>query len=235
MIDKNEIPAETLMAYADGEVDLLTAKRVERAIAADPTLAERVDQHRALTASLRATYAPLEAAPLPDAVTAMLKKSAKVAPLHASAPVRRERPIWMGAVAASLVAGLIAGPLIFSGSDPGIAIEGGQAVARGEIATALSTQLASTQEADARVRIGVTFRGGQDRLCRTFESGETGGIACAEGDAWRLERLYGGMARQGTAYRQASSGAAAMMADAQAMMRGEPLDANAEAAAIRSR
>ncbi|QDX25190.1 anti-sigma factor [Sphingomonas suaedae] len=235
MTDKDEIPAETLMAYADGEVDPLTAKRVERAIAADSTLAERVDQHRALTASLRATYAPVEAAPLPNAVTEMLTETVKIVPFRAPTPVRRERSIWIGAVAASLVAGLIAGPLVFPKRDPGIAIEDGQAVARGEIATVLGTQLASTQRADAPVRIGVTFRDGQERLCRTFVNGATGGIACAEGDAWRLERLYGGVARQGTAYRQASSGAAAMMADAQAMMRGEPLDANAEAAALKGR
>ena len=85
--------------------------------------------------------------------------------------------------------------------------------------------------ADAAVRIGVSFRDDARRWCRTFEAGATGGIACAQGEDWRIERLYGGVGRQDGAYRQAGSPAAAMMADAQAMMAGDPLDAAAERAA----
>ena len=59
--------------------------------------------------------------------------------------------------------------------------------------------------------------------------------ACASGKDWQLERLYGGMAGQGAEYRQAGSPAAELMADAQAMMAGEPLDAANEAAAIGGR
>ena len=57
------IDAQTLMAYADGELDPLAAKRVERAIAADPALAVEVEQHRALRARLIADYAPIAAEP----------------------------------------------------------------------------------------------------------------------------------------------------------------------------
>jgi len=42
------IEPEMLMAYADGELDPLNAKRVERAIASDPALAREVERHRAL-------------------------------------------------------------------------------------------------------------------------------------------------------------------------------------------
>ena len=42
------IEPELLMAYADDALDPLTAKRVERAIAADPALAEEVARHRRL-------------------------------------------------------------------------------------------------------------------------------------------------------------------------------------------
>jgi len=153
-----------------------------------------------------------------------------VVPL-APEPARRERPLWMGAVAASLVAGLLAGPLLFPRDPGGVAMRDGAAVARGEVAKALGTQLASAQAADAPVRVGVTFRDGTRRWCRTFEAGATGGIACAQDKDWRIERLYGGIAGQSGTYRQAGSPAAAMMADAQAMMAGEPLDAAAEKAA----
>jgi len=224
------IDPETLMAYADGELDPIAEKRVEAAIAADPALAGQVAQHRKLAASLRAAFDPVAAAPVPSAVEAMLRDSAKIVPL-APKPARRERPLWMGAVAASLVAGLFAGPLVFQRDPGGVAMRDGTAIASGDVAKALGTQLASAQAGDAPVRVGVTFRDNARRYCRTFESGATGGIACAQGKDWRIERLYGGVAQPGGAYRQAGSPTAAMMADAQAMMAGDPLDAAAEKAA----
>ncbi|WP_447728137.1 anti-sigma factor family protein [Sphingomonas koreensis] len=224
------IDPETLMAFADGELDPVAAKRVEKAIAADPALGAQVEQHRRLAASLRAAFDPVAAAPVPPAVEAMLRGSAKIVPL-APRPARRERPFWMGAVAASLVVGLLAGPLLFSGDTGGVMMRDGTAIASGAVAKALGTQLASAQAPDAPVRVGVTFRDGAQRWCRTFESGTTGGIACAQGGNWRIERLYGGLSQQGAAYRQAGSPAVAMMADAQAMMAGDPLDAAAETAA----
>lgn len=224
------IDPETLMAYADGELDPLAAKRIEAAIAVDPALADQVEQHRKLTASLRAAFDPVVAAPAPPAVEAMLRDSARVVPL-APKPARRERPFWMGAVAASLVAGLLAGPLVFPRDPGGVALRDGTAIARGDVAKALGAQLASAQTGDAPVRVGITFRDGAQRWCRTFETGATGGIACAQGGNWRIERLYGGVSRRGGAYRQAGSPGAAMMADAQSMMAGDPLDAAAEKAA----
>jgi len=224
------IDPETLMAYADGELDPIAVKRVERAIAVDPALAEQVEQHRKLAASLRAAFDPVAAAPVPPAVETMLHESAKIVPL-APKSARRERPFWMGAVAASLVAGMLTGPLWFPRDTGGVAMQGGTAIASGDVAKALGTQLASAQATDAPVRVGVTFRDGAQRWCRTFETGATGGIACAQGKDWRIERLYGGVAQQGAAYRQAGSPAAAMMADAQAMMAGDPLDAAGEKAA----
>lgn len=224
------IDPETLMAYADGELDPIAAKRVEKAIAADPALAAQIEQHRKLAASLRAAFDPVAAVPVPPRVETLLRESAKVVPL-APKPARRERSFWMGAVAASLVAGLLAGPLVLPRDPGGVAMRDGTAIASGEVAKALDTQLASAQVPDAPVRVGVTFRDGAQRWCRTFESGATGGIACAQGKGWRIERLYGGISQQGAAYRQAGSPAAAMMADAQAMMAGDPLDAAAEKAA----
>lgn len=226
------IDPEMLMAYADGELDPLSARRVEQAIAADPSLAEQVDRHRTLAASLRATYSAVEQAPLPAAIEAKLRESARVVPL-APRP-RRERALWLGAMAASLVLGLVVGPLVLPRGGGDIAVVDGAILARGAVAKALDTQLASAQPSDAAVRIGVTFRDGAGRLCRTFEQGATGGIACTRDAGWQVERLYGGVARQGGEYRQAGSPAASLMEDAQAMMAGEPLDAAAEAQAVRA-
>lgn len=116
-----------------------------------------------------------------------------------------------------------------------LAIENGRTLARGDLARALDTQLASTQADDAATRIGVTFRDRNQRLCRSFEHAETGGIACASGKQWQVERLYGGMAAPGAEYRQAGSPAAQLMAHAQAIMSGEALNTTDEAAAIAER
>lgn len=228
------IDPETLAAYADGELDPLTAKRVERAIAADPALAAEVTRHRALTAKLRGAFAGLDKQPMPAGVEALLKRDANIVPF----PTRAHKPKpqrWYGALAASLVAGLLLGQLVpRSGGDLGF--DGGTAVAQGQLAHALDTQLASATDSGP-VRIGITFRDRAGALCRTFEQGTTGGIACAQGQQpWRIEQLRGGISGNGgTAYAQAGSPMAMLMADAQTMAAGDPLDAAAEAAALKGR
>lgn len=226
------IDPETLMAYADGELGPLETKRVARAIAADPALAEQVDRHRALTASLRNDFAPIAQAPLPHRVETMLREPATVVPL-APRRNRNERPFWIGAVAASLVLGFLAAPLLTPRGE--LAMENGRTLARGDLAHALDTQLASSQPDTAAVRIGVTFHDKAQRLCRSFERDAIAGIACTAGEDWEVERLYGGTSAQGTEYRQAGSTTAEVMAQAQSMMVGEPLDAANEAVVISQR
>lgn len=228
------IDPETLAAYADGELDPITAKRVERAMADDPALAEQVERHRALTARLRGSFAGLDAEPMPAGVAALFAHADNVVPF----PTARPKPApqrWWGAIAASLVAGLLLGQLVpRAGSD--LAFEGGTAVAQGSLERALDTQLASTQGAQAPVRIGITFRDRAGALCRTFETGTTGGIACS-GDSgpWRVQALQGGAETTTTAYAQAGSPMAAVLEQAQAMAAGDPLDAAGEAAALKGR
>jgi hypothetical protein len=231
MTGTSEIRPETLMAYADGELGPIEAKRVERAVAADPTLAAAVERHRAFGARLRGAFAPIADAGVPPEVETLLRNAAQVTPL---APRRVSvSPKWLGAIAASLMIGLVVGQTLpRMASESGIAMDAGQMIARGDVARALDTQLASTQAADAPVRVGVTFRAAGGDLCRTFEHGAVGGIACSDGGDWRMARLYGGLEAQSTEFRQAGSAGAAMMADAQAMMVGEPLDAAGEAAAL---
>jgi anti-sigma factor RsiW len=50
------IPDETLMAYADGELDPAARAAVESAMREDPQLEKRVAQHRALRQRVRAAY-----------------------------------------------------------------------------------------------------------------------------------------------------------------------------------
>ncbi|ABF54661.1 anti-sigma factor [Sphingopyxis alaskensis] len=222
----------TVAAYVDGELDDLTARRVAREAASDPALAAEIARHRALKAKLVAHYAPVAAEALPDRFRALLTGAQEPPVIDTSLAARRESrrlrfaPAHMAAIAASLLLGLTIGLRPWAPAAD-VTERGGALVASGELAAALDTQLAATQGADAAIRIGLSFRDREGRICRSFEGAALSGIGCREADGWALERTMGG--RTGGAYRQASSGALA--ADAAAMMVGEPFDAAAERAA----
>lgn len=217
------IDRETLIAFADGELSEIERRRVEKAVAADPALAREVEAHRRLRERLAAHYAPVADAPVPDRLAALLEE--KVVPIEAARERRAARfaPQHWAAIAATLVLGLaIGGSLDRGGNGASIAIGG-------QLERALDTQLASAQPADAAVRIGLSFRSTDGTLCRTFERESLAGIACHQDGGWQLRRASWSP-RQDAQYRQASS--TEMMAAAQEMMAGEPLDAAGEKAAM---
>lgn len=218
----------TVAAFVDGELDDLTARRIEREAENDGALAAEIARHRGLRTQLSAHFAPVIDEAVPDRLRALLIDGK----VDTSLTERRERkrarfaPAHWGAIAASLVLGLTLGlkPWV-PAPDTGNA--GGTLVASGQLAKALDTQLASNQSADAAVRIGLSFRDREGRLCRSFEGRDLSGIGCRDEGRWSLERTMRGQA--GGEYRQASSGTLA--ADAAAMMAGDPFDAAAERAA----
>lgn len=232
MTKRTEIDAETLMAYADGELSPLEAKRVERAMADDPSLRAKIDQHRRLRAMLANGFAPMLDAPVPDRLTALLQPTPVIDLAQARAARTRSalwrRAGWGAAIAATLVMGIMIGGF---GRNGPVKMEGGAMLASGSLAQALDTQLASAQDPGGSVRLLVTFRDRQGRLCRSFTGAALSGIACRDGSAWRLRETRGGSGVAGTEFRQAGSADAQLMADAQAMMAGDPLNAADEAAA----
>lgn len=222
------IDPELLMAYADGELSPLEAKRVERAIAADPALAEEVARHRALRARLSGHFAPVAAEPVPDRLTALLRSNSNVVALPVRKPARRIPgwTRWGGAVAASLVLGLFIGQGLQA---PGVVrTHGGQLYAAGTLAGALDQQLASNPGA---VQVPVSFRDTKGSYCRVFTSSATDGIACRDSQGWALRQTRAGSNAAKSDYAQAGSTDPALMAAAQEMMAGAPLDAGAEAKA----
>jgi anti-sigma factor RsiW len=67
---------ETLMAFADGELDATTRAAVDAAMREDPEVAKRVAQHRALRAKLQLAYASeLDEAP-PERLLAAARAAA---------------------------------------------------------------------------------------------------------------------------------------------------------------
>ena len=215
---------EMLMAFADGELDALTAKRVERAIAENPELAARVEAHRRLRSELAAAF-PLVAGP--DPLEAVIRSAP--APL-----VRRRPPIWRQPwlQAAAMAACLAIGVMVGTGwqSGPIATDRSGALVASGTLARALDNQLASEA---GETRIVVSFRNSQGSYCRVFAGTATDGIACRADGQWRLVRTGAGSAATRSDYRQAGSADMAMLEAAQGMMAGDRLDAAQEASARR--
>jgi hypothetical protein len=228
------IDPEMLMAYVDGELDPVAAKRVERAAEADATLAEEIARQRRMRARLRSAFDPLATTLPPEPLVEMLRASSKVTDI-AAVRAKRDRPMlrWLpagGAVAAALALGLVIGRGLPQ-AEP-FAMHDGALVARGETAKALDTQLASAQPAGNDIRIVVTFRGADGEYCRAFEAGAQAAIACRREGGWQVQSLRAASGNATTEYRQAGSASAALMAEAQDMMAGEPLDAGGERAAI---
>ena len=215
---------EMLIAYADGELDPLAAKRVERAIAADPALAATVAAHRALRDRLGAAF-PLE--PGPDPLEALIR----AAPVPLTPPAARadNRGRWMqaAAMAACVALGVAMGTQLDRG--PVSTDAKGALIAAGPLAHALDTQLAS---ADGPTRISVSFRKAGGEYCRVFNGGALAGIACRQPDGWALERTSAAGPTEMGVYRQAGSTDAALMASAQDMAASAPLSPEEERKAI---
>jgi hypothetical protein len=231
------VTEEMLAAYADGELDLAVVQEVEAAIAADPALARKVEAHRGLKAMLSAHYAPLVEEGVPPHLATLLAPrdaggevddaSGEVVSLAAARQKRGLAPVvrrWAPLVGPALAASLI---LVLWQPWQGRTPDG---YAGGDLATALDTQLASDQPADAPTRILLSFERDGGDLCRAWRNSETGGIACRDITGWKIERQFALGSARATEYRQAGS-ETDLFAAAQDMAAGGALDAEGERAA----
>lgn len=225
---------EQIIAYVDGELGPIEALRFERAMAADPAIAAEVERHRNLREAVAGHFALVADEPVPGRLRAMLDRGDNVIAF----PRARRRPSFgqggrYAALAATLVVGLMVGQMLPHGLSEPIGAQGGAIIAEGDLARALDSHLASTPQHGAN-RIGVTFETADHRYCRTFTGAGGAGIGCHGQQGWTVERFIAGAAgtRAGT-YKQAASPSAEIMAAAQDMMAGAPLDATQERKARR--
>ncbi len=209
---------EEFFAWLDGELDPETAARVAARVDADPALQALADEHRAMTRDLRAAFDPVMTA-APE--TAAMEPAAPL-------PANDNRPWWRAAAAAAAVALAFVGGTQFAGSPGLIDHRGGQMVATASLHEALDRQLASAPEGD--IRIGVSFAQADGSFCRSFSVAGDSGLACRDGDAWRVEGLFSGEDVGGD-FRMASGTDPRLAALIDARIAGEPLDAAAETAA----
>jgi hypothetical protein len=246
---------ETLMAYVDGELDAKARADVEAAMAADPEVAERVARHEALRLRVQAAFGAVLDEPVPE----HLMSAARTAPTRgrenvtdlareraarsqSQRPASRLQGSWTqwGAIAASLIAGLVIGQhFLPSRNGAPFATRAGGLFARGTLAQALSTQLASNQLPGAAVQMGLTFHAHSGEYCRTFAlTGKTdndralAGLACREDGEWRVDVLVPSASRASNAYRMAGTQLPkAVMQAVEDEIAGDPLDASGERAA----
>ena len=244
---------EIIMAYADGELDDTTRFQVELAMRQDPALAEKIRQHQVLRSHVFGAFSSALDETVPQRLQAAVR-SGKVVHLDSVRQLRTPPPpppapqkqgwSWpqWGALAATLVVGVLAGAIgtqSLGGTELAVIDAGaGTLTAEGKLATALTQQFASNTRADAEVHLGVSFVAKDGNYCRSFSLPRVAGLACREGQQWRIPVMAstaaGPSAAAPGAYRQAGSAMPPAVLDAiDERISGKALDAGAERAAAK--
>jgi hypothetical protein len=223
---------ETLMAYADGELDLVSRAEIEAAMASDPAIARIVLRHQALRTRLQTAYSGLLTEPVPAQLSNLVVPAVAAPVVDLAAPARRSQlPQWSALVAA-VALGLFAGTFVMRDpAGPYAETEAGL-VARGDLAIALSSQLARDADAGS-VRIGLSYRDRNGAFCRTFrlqQQAPLAGLACRSAEDWQLQLLAAATPLEGE-LRGAALMPMAVLHAVDASIEGEPFDAPSEIAA----
>lgn len=215
---------ETLMAFADGELAGEQRAAIEAVLATDTALRERLVAHQNLRAKLSNAFDAALAEPVPARLSAAAQqRSADVVSLAERRQIKWSGREW-GAMAASIAAGLLIGVGVMNTQAPMIAAANGGLEARGALAQALDTQLASDEP--GVVRIGLSFVSQDGGYCRTFNMtrSDTSGLACRNDDGWTIAMT----AQGGSGEVRMAAAPEAILAAVDAMIVGEPLDQPAE-------
>lgn len=242
------ISDESLMAYADGELDETTRATIEAAMREDPEIRKRVARHRALRAAMQGALSTVLDEPVPERLIA----AARARPAQSSgtvvnlagardAPNRRTStnsgPWLPAAMAASLLVGLAAGYWAWHGPSALIRDNpGGGLVASAALADALTTQLSDDRSTSHAAITGLSFRTKAGDYCRTFSlagADASSGLACHEDNSWKIKALAPTPAESNAAnFRTAGSEIPPpIRAAVEGSIDGEPLDHAAELAA----
>jgi hypothetical protein len=241
------ISNETLMAYADGEVDAATRAIVEAAIRDDPEVRRRVAHHQAMREVVKGAFAAVIDEPVPQRLIAAARGApagnvVDLAGARIAAAVKAPRRglRWQpAAMAASLLLGLALGYLGWRGSTLVTVSANGELVAGAGLAEALSGQLSADHPQGTVATTGLSFRAKTGDYCRTFALTAThanSGLACREGGSWKIKVLAqsAGTPANTSGFRPAASAdSAAVRAAVEESIEGEPLDQAGEIAARR--
>lgn len=226
------IDDEEFFAWLDGELDEAAAGRVAAAVAASPELTRKAEQHRRLAADMRGAFFDV----MEGSSSAPRFGSAQMVDFGAKSTERARRRSWLGApqwaaMAASLAVGLVIGTQFAERDSSPVRVDDGLLVAAAPLDGELDTRLASAAAAGP-TRIGLTFRDASGRICRSFTDATASGLACREGDGWRIRGLYPAAEGQQGDYRMAAGEDPRLAALIDVTIAGEPFDAAQEKAAL---
>lgn len=223
---RSEIDPDILNAYLDGELPPPEAQRVTELLAQSSDLRAWILEQEALRDQIRDAFGPIAQLPAPD----RLVRAALSAPVSWRWRVKQAFSAIsfkiLAPAAAMLMAGLVIGINLNPAQD--VNMNGGTPIAKGALASALDSQLASAGSSD-RIRLGISFRNHAGQDCRTFMDGDQAGLACRAGKDWSVAALIATPPEARGTYRMAGSempGAIRRMV--MATIDGMPFDATEE-------
>lgn len=233
---------EMIMAYVDGELEAGAVAAVERAMHADPAVARAVARARALRERVRQAYEPVLSEQVPERLAALAparSRSGRGSAARGRRPAARSGRAWRGSQWAAMAAALVLGVLLAPRLHEAIAPVQLQAtpeglVADGALARALETRLAAEAGAAGPVEVGLSFRGGDGRYCRSFALADQAlaGLACRDaGGTWRVAAVAEAAPVAGELRPAATALPPAVLAEIDARLAEDPLDAAGERAA----
>ncbi|EGF91854.1 hypothetical protein ABI_02860 [Asticcacaulis biprosthecium C19] len=245
------ISDEVLNAYLDGELEAGDMEAVDRALATDETVVARLAALAEADRAYISELAAIDARPLPSGLDDLLadpvpESGARVLAFPGKARWDRLRPYFVPTAAAASITAIIGFGVGFAvGPGSGAVADPFTALSRGTTPViAMLDERESGQIVDighgmsAQVRL--TFPAADGNLCREFDvqspKAAAAGIACRSDKGWdiRLAARQSAPA-QGTGYVTAASADDPVFGRAvEALMAGDPLDGEAETAAIKN-
>ncbi len=238
---------ETLMAFADGELDAATSQRLETALEADEALAERLAVFLDTRLAVGSAMKPLIDEPVPEALAASVRRMAEAAdakPASApennvlaferpepSMPVRNRQP-WLIPIAASILAVItgVGGYMSGRGSvEPGASFESTLSAALDREPSGSDVTLGQSEA----LHIVSSFVDGRGELCREYElkrqNDTTATVACRSNGNWVTRLALSSPRAEGYVPASSQETIDAYLASIEA---GEPLAADAEKNAL---
>ena len=224
----------TLMAYVDGELDPADRDRVKAAIAVDPDLRARAEALGGVRTAARDAF-PIAVDPLDAALAARIRagtpRGGWFAPGSLFSDRLRRPALWAGLAVAGFAAGIGVGWLAPGATPGGLVLQPGGRIADGALTRVLDSRQAAEGPDSSGRRVTLTFRTDNGDWCRTFaaEADGVAGLACREDGHWQA-RVITPWAATGTEIRTATVDTpAAILAEVDALISGQTLDAAAEA------
>ena len=232
---RHEILRRMLMAYADGELDLVAPPRSKRRWRRTPRsrvpssgiASGRQDPHR-LRRRARGTRSRGARSARRGSGGARVVELAAARAARRIAVGRWQLPAWT-AIAASMLLGLLVGLLLFRGPSAPYE-ETGRGLHRARRTRRWARDRARSAPGRSNVHIGVSFRSRDGEFCRSFtyeHEAPVAGLACRHGEDWKIRVLAETSASSGEV-RTAASMPMAVLKAVDASIAGEPLDAKAE-------